>query len=179
MPLVGCETADDGGSGGTAGAGGTSGIGGDGGTGGGADTATLTTIAREVGPEGSEIPLEGVRFCETDPSNCQVTGPNGNATLQLPADREIIYTHEKDGYSSNLRADVLPAGTSLVVTLMYTDAQAEALHENLMSSYPMEGTGAIYVSVASDPWLVDPIAGATLDLLGTEGKAYYVDEEGN
>ena len=43
----------------------------------------------------------------------------------------------------------------------------------------MEGTGTIYVIVASDPLALDRFAGATFDLLGTEGKPYYLDEELN
>jgi hypothetical protein len=43
----------------------------------------------------------------------------------------------------------------------------------------MEGTGAVFVQVAHDPAGNDGVVDATLELLGTTGKVFYVDEDGN
>jgi hypothetical protein len=175
MHVVGCSEAvgDAGGSGGT---GGTAAVGGAGGDGG---TATLNLLPMELDPEGKQVPLVGVLLCETGTTNCAVSDASGFASIQLPAEREISYTHEKEGYGSSMRADILPAAGRTVVPVMPTEASRAAQYERLMSPYPMEGTGTIYIQVARGSLGDDPIAGATFDLLGTTGKAFFLDEERN
>ena len=51
-------------------------------------------------------PLEGVEVCETDTDNCAVTNKSGTATIDLPANQEISYTFEKEGYGPYLVGDV-------------------------------------------------------------------------
>jgi hypothetical protein len=108
-----------------------------------------------------------------------MTDAAGIAAIELPVDREISYTMEKEGYVKYLRADVLPADGSFVPTALSTDAQIASQYELVMSRYPMEGTGRIIALSFSDELGVLPIAGATFELVGAAGKAYYTDEDGN
>jgi hypothetical protein len=174
LGVMGCsETAGTGGSGGSAGDGG---MGGDGGAGG---TATLSILVIETLAEGGIRPVEGLQLCETDTANCMTTDANGNAAIELPVNREVSYTMEKEGFIKHLRADVL-AGDEYRPITMSTDAQSASQYELVMSPYPMEGTGTIFVQAFSDELGVLPIAGATFELIGAAGKAYYTtDEEGN
>ncbi len=171
LGVMGCsETAGTGGSGGSAGDGGSAGSG---------ATATVSFFVLAVRPEGGVEPLEGVLACETDTTNCVMTDDGGNAALDLPLNREISYTLEKEGYGSQLRADVIPADGSFVPTTLPTDARYVSQFQLVMSPYPMEGTGAIVAQAFQDELGVLPIVGATFELLGTTGKAYYVDRDGN
>jgi hypothetical protein len=120
-----------------------------------------------------------VQACEIDAANCVMTDQSGFAELDLPVDREIGFTLGKEGYGSQLRADVIPAAGAAVPTGLPTDVERGAHFDRLMSPYPMEGTGAIHVHVDHSPQTTDPIADATLKLLGTAGKPFYVDEDGN
>ncbi len=170
LGAMGCsETA---GTGGSAGDGGAAGMGGEGGGGG---TAALRLFIFDT--SAGFAPLEGVQACQTGTTRCAITDEGGNATLQMPVDREISFTVEKEGYGSQLRADVIPATGTYIPFDIGTDASREANFEVLMSPYPMEGTGAIYAQADHGPQGIDPIAGATFEILGTTAKAYYVDED--
>jgi hypothetical protein len=156
-----------------------------------ASTATLRISIYDwdpTPPHGEYIytePIEGVAVCETDTTNCALTDANGNAALQMPADQEISYTLEKEGYGSYLLAGVIPGGTqppSFPFGLSRNDRFAY-LYGLVMSPYPMEGTGSILVVpfLSPTPPPCEPFfgAGVTLDLGNTAGKAYYYDEAGN
>lgn len=176
VPLVGCgedsSTGGSGGSGGTAGTGGSAGSGGTGG-GGGVDTVSLT-LTLVVGASGIDRPpLEGAAFCETDTENCEMTDANGQATIEVvvPADKRISYTYTKEGYLSVLYTDVVDE--TLFTDRSHwtlTDAQMEDLSDAVMTPYPYEGTGTLVVSV--------DLIGATFELVGASGKAYYFDAQG-
>jgi hypothetical protein len=107
-----------------------------------------------------------------------MTDADGNAAIELPVNREVSYTMEKEGFVKHLRADVL-AGDEYRPLTMSTDAQIAAQYERVMSPYPMEGTGTILAQSFRDVLGVLPIAGPTFELVGAAGKAYYADEEGN
>jgi hypothetical protein len=174
LGVVGCsETA---GTGGSAGDGGAGGIGGDGGAAGSGGTATLSILALER-TEGGLRPVEGLQLCETDTANCAMTDADGAAAIELPVDREISYTMEKEGFIKHLRADVL-AGDEFLPTPVTTDAQAAPQYELVMSPYPIQGTGSIIAQSFSDEEGRQGIAGATFELIGATGKAFYTDEEG-
>ena len=175
MPSVGCSDSEGtGGSGGSGGEGG-GGVGGDGGSGG---TATLSIFVFESPAPGAILPLEDLQLCETDTANCVLTDADGTAELDLPADREISYTWQKEGYIQQLRADILPAGGSYVPSNVSADARMAARFERVMSPYPMEGTGMIFAQAFSDELGVQPISGATFELVGATGKAFYIDDDG-
>lgn len=179
--MAGCSDENgEGGNGGIAGTGGDGGqggggVGGDGGSGG---TATLSIFVFESPAEGGILPLEDLQLCETDTANCVLTDADGTAELDLPADREISYTWQKEGYVQILRADILPADGSYVPSNVSTDARMTARFELLMSPYPMEGTGTIYAQAFSDELGIVPIADATFELVGATGKAFYLDDDG-
>ena len=164
VPLVGCnDTAGDGGSGGSAGTGGA----------GGANTATVTILASgfEV-PQGSTGPLEGVQICETGTTNCVMTDADGIGELELPVDQESSFTLDKEGYGSYLASVVIPAEGAIVARGMAPDARLEDMYGRVMSPYPPEGTGTTFIELRN-------VAGATFELVGTTGKAFYRDEEMN
>jgi len=127
--------------------------------------------------EGEPTPLAGVTACEAETTNCAVTDSTGRAELQLPVDTETHYTNVKDGYGSQLRADVLTAAGDTVGPFMRVDADLKIQYERVMSPYPQVDTGTVYVLVGQVGG--GSIEGATLKLIGaTGGTAFYLDEEG-
>lgn len=188
---LGCGDDDDdgaagsGGTGGTtadagseAGTGGTGAVGGGGSAeGGGAEMASVNFIIVRIDEEGKTVPAEGVRICETDTTNCNLTDEDGIAAIQVPANEEVSYTQEKEGHSSHLRADVVPPSGTEVFPRLITDAQKKEQFDRLESPYPMEGTGEIRVQVRSDPIGLIGIEGATLRLVNGSGKLFYLDDD--
>ncbi|MBW2720562.1 MAG: hypothetical protein JRD94_19115 [Deltaproteobacteria bacterium] len=158
-PVVGCgETTGDGGSGGSAGNGGMGGDGGDGG----ANTATVIVHASGFEPpQGTTGPLEGVQVCETGTTNCVMTG-----------DQETSVTLDKEGRGSYLHSVIIPAEGAIVTQGLALDARLEDMYGRVMSPYPPEGAGTAFVDLRN-------VAGATFELVGTTGKAFYRDEELN
>ena len=160
MPLVGCsETAGDGG-----------------GCGGSGDTAILVVLPLDVDEQDNGTPLPDVTVCENGTTNCDLSDSTGRAELQLCVDQETSYTNEKDGYGSQLRADVLTAAGESVSPWMRVDADLKTRYDSVVSPYPQEGTGTVFVIVGARDGGPD---GATLELIDATGKAFYVDENGN
>ena len=182
LDFIGCgETAGTGGSGGSAGSGGdggTGGVGGDGGVGG-AETATLQILPMELDAGEEQVRLAGIRVCEAATTNCGVSDGLVPVELQLPANREISYTQEKDGYDPVLRSDVMSPGVTIVIPVITPAARIAEQYKGLMSPYPPEGTGAVYVLVWGSA-AGAPIPNATVELIdGTgEEKRFYTDDEG-
>ena len=168
LPLVGCsETAGAGGGGGSAGNGGA---GGDGG----ANTASVVFSLFEWDPvQGNVGPAVGVEICETGTINCVQTDDDGAATVEgMPVDQEVSSTLDKDGLASYLDSYIVPAAGFVVVHGMATEQRIEDMHGLVMSPYPMVGTGMIFVDTGT-------LVGATFTLVGTPGKAFYRDVDGN
>jgi hypothetical protein len=170
LGLMGCgETT------GTGGSGGDGGGGGDGGSGG-VDTVSVSVLITGFNPfEGSAAPLPGVEICETDTDNCVLTGTLGSATLQVPRDERFIITFEKEGYQSELVANLLSEEPPVFTNGLETVERMEFLHGLVGSPYPMEGTGDVLVSLAGGAF-----PGATFVLVEpATGKSFYHNEEGN
>jgi hypothetical protein len=133
-------------------------------------TAPLALIVSTWDPEAEAlVPVEGVQLCELATINCQRSDAKGRATIQVPFGEEINWTLTKEGYTSWLVADVIPATgveidwpTGLVPVEQY---------QRLDSPYPMRGMGRVAFEL--DP----PIAGATAELVGATGKQYYEDDD--
>ena len=166
VPMVGCsETSDPEGGGGEGGDGGTGGTGG-------ADTIQITGFISGWDPEeGPTGQLEGVAVCVTDTTDCVMTDAMGNVTVDVPAGEEISYTLDLEGYGSYLEP-VLVDEVRTVILSMATDARFEDMHGRVMSPYPMEGTGSIFVELVDEPF-----AGATFELTDGTGKTFYWDED--
>ena len=114
-------------------------------------------------------PLEGVRVCEGDTDdNCVFSDANGDFTLWLPADQEVFYTIQKEGYETSLWSVVIPeSGRTDPWTGMTTDELMAEMYEGAMSPYPRLGTGDINIKIT-------PVfAGATFELVGATGTPYY------
>jgi hypothetical protein len=124
---------------------------------------------------GERVPLEGARLCETDTTNCDLADGNGAVTIDLPLGREYSYTLEKEGYGSNLVADLVQSsagGGYGYDWTMGTDQVYKEQHDRVMSPYPMRGTGTILVQLSPQ------FSGATYELVDATGEAFYSDEEG-
>jgi hypothetical protein len=176
--MAGCgDNNGGGGSGGTAGTGGSAGSGGSGGSGG---TVTfsfeITGFSGQVGYLG---PLEGVEVCQLDTNNCVITGADGKGTVDLPIGEEVAYTTVKEGYASYLHAGVVPPVPLQVKFGMADDTRMSYLHDLVMSPYPMEGTGEVIFFEVDLDGPPGPFPGATLELIGSTGKAYYYNEDGD
>jgi hypothetical protein len=153
------------------------GNGGDGGGCGGSGTAILAVLPLDVDEQDVGTPLPGVTVCENGTPNCDLSDSTGRAELQLCVDQETSYTVEKDGYGSQLRADVLTAAGESVSPWMRVDADLKTRYDSVVSPYPELGTGTVYV-------IVEALGGgaregATLKLIDATGKAFYLDENGN
>jgi len=131
---------------------------------------TLTVTGRLVADE-PVGPVEGLQVCETDTSNCMTTDEDGEATINLPIG-ETSYTLRKKGHPSYLVGEVLPANGAEHGFGMGLEQGFVDQHENMMSPYPMTGTGTVELG------LVNPFAGATFELMGATGRAYYAHEQG-
>lgn len=183
--VLGCgdDATGDGGSGGS---GGVGGIAGDGGNGGGIEFRTYRMFITESNPDGSVSVLEGVEVCEADadPGNCVTTNEVGRADLNLPADREIAITMDKEGYGPLVVGDVsdetwgpsggtdpAPAGWR-----MYPDEQLTTIAEQVGTTYPWQGgmVGLLWLSIPRAPHAgvtFTPV-GSTIDAVG---EPFYFD----
>jgi len=122
--------------------------------------------------EWAQVALEGAKLCETDTTNCELSGANGEVTIELPIG-ETSYTLEKEGYGSYVAAVVMPAEGRSHVFGMRSEEHLVAQYNRVGSQYPMVGMGRILLE------LTPPFAGATFELINATGKPYYYDEEGN
>ena len=159
--------------------GGSGGSGGSGGAGGGKERTQLTVYLVDWDPTapgtGNVGPLPGVKVCEFNTTNCEVTDDTGFAFLQMPTEQEVMVTVEKDGYGSLLGSEVVSAdGSAFTSFAPKTDVRLGEQYERVMSPYPMaEGTGAIALTINGLVEVNEP--GATFELIGNGGKAYYRD----
>ena len=136
-------------------------------------TAPFTVIARD--PE-LEIFLEGVEVCETDTKRCEMTNAVGEATLEFPLDEPHSITATKEGYASYLVPNVLKPENWWARSVdlpMASAARLAAEHGRIGAPYPMRDTGSVVVHLEQEH------AGATFELVGATGTAFYHDEEGH
>jgi len=138
-------------------------------------TAPMTLFVYErPAPGEGQVPLEGVRLCETDTTNnCPSSDARGRVTIELPHNQEYSYTLEKDGYASYHIADMVtdaPAGYSYQRPLE-SDPLMARRHDSVGAYYPMRGTGTIIISVSPG------FAGAMFELVGATSEPFYVDED--
>jgi hypothetical protein len=132
------------------------------------DNAPVTVTVTEW--PGASAPLEDVELCQTGTTNCVRTDSDGKATLYLPLEVETSFTRSKPSYAPYLVPVVVPAtGTAFRLSMAVDDRVAEQ-HENVMSPYPMVGTGTILVGLAPR------VEGATIDLFGATGTRWFMDE---
>ena len=118
--------------------------------------------------------LQGVAVCDTDEPYCVTTDASGKATLELPANEPISYTLEKYGYEAKLFADVTDgAFGSVRQHSLWTDERAADWYETVEGQYPLSGVGTVHVS------LQPPFEGATFDLEGATGTAFYDEIKGD
>lgn len=166
-----------GGTGGVAGTGGSAGTGGIGGRGGigGGDVARLDIFAGIYDPAlpglGISGPAEGIEVCELDTTNCDVTGANGYASLLLPVGQEVGVTARGQGFGSVLESTRVPVEGLFTSVPMSSEQRLVEQYERAESPYPMQETGAVFVTLYSGP--NEPAVGATLELLGTTAKRFY------
>ncbi len=126
--LLGCGV---GGSGGEAG-----GSGGEGDS----DLVPASLYVFEFTPAFAEVPIQGAMICEVGADNCVASDRAGELTIYFPADQEIAFTTEKEGYGSwvfsNVTDEHFPEGYRLP---MYTHEYLATVAETLQTPYPWEG----------------------------------------
>lgn len=184
LPIIGCSDPSSDGAGGT---GGTGGAGGQSGTGGSPETLQIFATVVENNPGGVDQPLEGVNICVEygDSKNCFMTGANGEAVVDFPANQAFTWTMEKDNYGSSIGgagenafgSDWRPSGP--LTFPMYPDAQLEAIAAGQLQLDP------------ANPWVggivgLVPNAGVGLpgvtfepvgSTIGQVGQEFYFDDE--
>lgn len=152
FPIVGCsDVGSGGGTGGSAAAGGgTSGTGGMAGSGGTPGPEVLSLLVEVVEFDPDEVnglgpPFEGARVCQVDADNCVLSNPDGRATLNLPANQDVAWTVEKDGYGPFVFGDATdetfggPVGSGNALVAMFTHEQLAAIAAQLGTAYPWTG----------------------------------------
>jgi hypothetical protein len=173
LAMLGCsDLGNDAGAGGAAGDG-SVGTGGASGAGGDPEiTATLLINTFEVPAEGEFRPLEGVRICQLDTDNCVTSSEAGRAALDLPANQEVAYTAEKEGFGSFLTAFVFDDNFRGVTSEpMHTDEQLAVIAAELEVQYPWT-SGILGANT------LPQLPGATFELLNATGKSFYGDMRG-
>ena len=135
----------------------------------GGEPVPLTVFMTSFEPPTVAEVVEGMRICELDTANCAVTDEGGLATLEVSAGQEIALTMEKEGFVPTIYTYVVPADGGRMLLGDATDARFEEMFGLVMSPYPMEGTGTVWVSGSPE--------GAVLTLLGATGKAFYADDD--
>lgn len=181
LPIWACsstpENGGDGGTGGDAGTGGDGGTGGIAGTGGtGGDGFRYTIRFTGLEPDGSIISIEGVELCEAGTDNCAMSDVLGSTRIDVPADQEVAFTIEKEGYGSWLTASVSDGSRETSTTRrMYTNEQLEAVADQLNTDYPW--TGGI-VGLVNNPSETEGLTFAAVgSTVGEVGEVFYYDSE--
>jgi hypothetical protein len=175
VPLEGCSD-EAGDPGGTGGAGGTAGTGGSAGTGG-AETVTMFMGISASNLDGPAVPLEGVMICELGADNCVSTDATGGAYIDLPANQEVAFTMEKEGYAPWVVGNVTDEMFKTVDTwIMFADERLTPIAELLETPYPWSG-GIVGLAAAPIDATGRTVEDATFELLDATGKAFYFDEE--
>jgi hypothetical protein len=127
--LWGCGDAD-GASGGSAGNGGE----------GGSELVPGSFYAFEFDSVFAETPIEGAAICQLGVDNCVTSDKSGWATIYFPANQEIAFTVEMEGYGpwvySNVSDRHFPEGFRLP---LYSHEYLADLAERLQTSYPWKG----------------------------------------
>jgi hypothetical protein len=135
-------------------------------------------------PNSAVAPSQGVEICEVDTDNCVTTDPFGRASIQVPPNREVAFTFNKEGYGPLLVPDVSDetyGGVGLgdgspSTWRIYPEEQLQAVAQQLGTLYPWEG-GIVGLRVA-DP---SGLAGVTFTPVGSTsgsvGESYYFDSE--
>jgi hypothetical protein len=135
------------------------------------DGEPTVTLFAKIRDRDLDQDLEGVRVCETDTDNCQVTNADGRAPIELPCEQEVSYTFEKEGYVSGLWLDVTDETFQGFSYPMISDAQLEEDLEILMIPNPPMGGAVFLLAIGGNP-------GVTFDLVDETAQVFYLDEDG-
>lgn len=128
----------------------------------------------EFTPSFSEVPIQGAVICQVGADNCVASNRMGRLEIYLPADQEVAFTVEKEGYGpwvyGNVTDEHFPEGYRLP---MYTHEYLATVAETLQTPYPWEGG-----IVALVRWL-SPNSGVRFLPVGPTaeavGEAFYFD----
>lgn len=192
FPIAACSdlgTANNGGSGGDGGFGGAGGsgnvaAGGSGGVGGSGSCVAVLIVVSGASPDGASPPapsgpaLEGVLVCELDnPDNCTMSDARGRFALCLPRNQETGYVMQKEGFGPriipNVTDDDFPTSD---VWELFTDAQLEAIAEQIGTTYPWTG-GITGLNLVASPAV--SFAGVGLRSVDGEGTPFYLEDHDN
>jgi hypothetical protein len=139
----------------------------------------------EFNPDGSQSPSGGTTICQisgndpscgVSPDNCVTTNVDGKAVLDLAANREVVYTLDKDGYSPIVHGRVTDETFSgMAGGPMVPHEQGEALAAQLGTPYPWKGGIVTLLRLPTGQ------AGVTFQPVGSTidevGEAFYYDTE--
>lgn len=146
------------------------------GAGGTDSSVTLRFFVQESIADGPNRSLAGVEVCEADTSNCITTEESGFVELDLPAEQEVIYTIEKEGYAPWIVGDVTDENFRGQTWEMFPREQLRPIAERLDTPYPWEG-GIVAVAALPIDDASGSLAGVTYELVEANGKGFYFDED--
>lgn len=179
LPVVGCaeDAGVEGGSGGEGGAAGAGGVAGTGGMAGTVGTRQYGLRFSRLEADESSAVIEGVELCQADGENCATSNEFGIAVIDVPVDQEITFTAEKEGYASWVFGDVSNDDADLITNRrLYTDAQMQAVTEQLGGTYPWTAgmVGLVRFPTHSEGGVMFIPVGDTADEVG---DSFYYDGE--
>ena len=140
---------------------------------------TVPLVVTTLEPQdfnGGGPPIEGVKVCETDTDNCAVTDGNGEATIHMPANEEVSYTLEKEGYWPYLVRDVTDETFRDSNWPMYSDELMADFAEALMIRPPLTGLLSLQALSAGSRG-ANGTAGITFDLMNETAVGFYNEED--
>ena len=141
---------------------------------GGSDLVPGSFYVFEFTPTFAEVPIEGAMVCQVGADNCVASDRVGRLTIYFPADQEMAFTVEKEGYGpwvfGNVTDEHFPEGFRLP---MYTHEYLAAVAETLETAYPWEGGIVALVRwLSPNPGVKFLPVGPTAEQVG---DAFYFD----
>jgi len=139
-------------------------------------STTYSFQITESSPNLNTVLSQGVEICQADTDNCVTTDADGEAVLVLPANQEIAYTFEKEGYAPWVNGDVtddtwrITGGSLFQVVSMISDDQMARSAAPIETPYPL--TGGLLVLRA-----IPTRAGVTCEIDTETAKPFYFDED--
>lgn len=116
------------------------------------------------------VPIEGVTICEEYSDRYATSDGLGLVALDVPANQAVVFTSEKEGFGRSIEVDISDENAGPVTGFphtwfLWTDAQLEAIAEQLQTTYPWpQGM------VGLVRWI--PIAGVTFAPVGSTIVTY-------
>lgn len=144
-----------------------------------AGTVTVALTVVEFEPLTTDTPLEGAEVCVADTTNCATSDADGMASLEVPANAEIVFEVTATGYGATLTPQTTTdQDVATQLSPLLADSVVELLAGILGTPYPFGESGVIAISTLVEPVGADGngIAGVTYTPDQTL-TSFYLDQD--